>query len=82
MRKWYNNVGQDLNTERYDYFLRFDIMFNKRFYYKKMNLVIFLGILNVLNRDNPLNYAYLDNGTKEEILQFKMIPSGGVTLEF
>ncbi|MBA7613899.1 hypothetical protein ES703_21157 [subsurface metagenome] len=81
-RKWYNNVGQDLNTERYDYFLRFDIMFNKRFYYKKMNLVTFMGILNVFNRDNPLNYAYLDDGTKEKVLQFKMIPSGGVTLEF
>ena len=81
-RKWDNNVGQDLNTERYDYFLRFDIMFNKRYYYKKMNLVMFLGLLNVFNRDNPLNYAYLDNGNKETVLQFKMIPSGGVTLEF
>ncbi|UCH64133.1 MAG: TonB-dependent receptor [Fidelibacterota bacterium] len=82
LRKWYNYTSQALNTERYDYFLRFDIMFNKRFYYKKMNLVIFLGILNVFNRDNPLNYAYLDDGTREKVLQFKMIPSGGVTLEF
>ncbi len=82
VRKWYNYASQDLNTERYDHFLRFDIMFNKRFYYKKMNLVMFLGLLNVFNRDNPLNYAYLDDGTKETVLQFKMIPSGGVTLEF
>ena len=82
VRQWYNYDSQDLNSSRYDPYFRVDIMFQKRFYYDKMNLAMFFGILNVFNRDNPSMYAYLEDGTQEMVVQFKRIPGGGVILEF
>ncbi len=82
VRRWYRFESQDLNTERHDYYLRFDIMFLQRFYYKKMNLVAFWDIMNVFNRDNPWDYSYNDDGTKEMAWQYKTFPVGGLTLEF
>ncbi len=82
LRQWTTYRLQDLNTERYDHFLRFDIMFQRRSYYRKMNLVTFMGLLNVFDRGNPLMKAYLEDGSEELVWQFRIIPSGGMTLEF
>ncbi len=82
VRQWHNYDSQDLNSARYDSYFLVDIMFQKRFYYDRMNLIMFFGILNVFNRENPQMYAYLEDGTQEIVLQFKRIPSGGVRLEF
>ena len=82
VRQWYEREGQELNTERYEPYMRFDVMVNKRFYYKKMNLVMLLGYHNLFNRDNPLWWAYLEDGTREMVWQFKGMLSGGMILEF
>ncbi len=81
-RKWYVDANQDYNTERMDDYLRFDIMILQRFYYEKVNLVAFWDIMNVMNRDNPWDYVYNADGTKDIALQYKTFPIGGVTLEF
>ena len=39
-------------------------------------------MMSVYDRDNIWDYNYKDNGTLEEILQFKIIPVGGIAFEF
>ncbi len=80
-RRWFVNAGA-YNTDRMDDYLRFDIMLLQRFYGEKVNLVTFWDIMNVFNRDNPWDYIYNEDGTKDIALQFKTFPIGGVTLEF
>lgn len=82
VRRWYTNQAQGINTERFDYYLRFDIMLLQRFYFKKMNLVAFWDVMNVFGRNNPWDYFYRDDGTKEQVWQYKTFPVGGLTLEF
>ncbi len=82
VRRWYTYWGQEWNTERFGHYFRFDIMLLQRFYFKKMNLVAFWDIMNVFNRDNPWDWQYYEDGTKEMVLQYKTFPIGGVTLEF
>ena len=82
VRRWYTYKAQEWNTERFDHYFRFDIMLLQRFYFKKMSLVAFWDIMNVFNRDNPWDYQYLEDGTKEMVWQFKTFPVGGLSLEF
>ncbi|MCF7823521.1 MAG: TonB-dependent receptor [Candidatus Marinimicrobia bacterium] len=82
VRQWYTLASDDWNTERMDDYLRFDLMFLQRFYFEKMNLVTFWDFMNLFNRDNPWEYIYKEDGTKDIALQFKTFPIGGVTLEF
>ncbi len=81
-RKWYTNSSDDWNTKRMGEYYRFDIMLLQRFYFEKLNLVAFWDIMNVFNRDNPWDYVYNEDGTKDIALQFKTFPIGGITLEF
>jgi len=82
VRQWYTYADQAWNTERMDDYYRFDLMLLQRFYFNKMDLVTFWDIMNVFNRDNPWDYVYNEDGTKDIALQFKTFPIGGVTLEF
>ena len=82
LRKWYVYDDQDWNSERMDDYLRFDIMLLQRFYFQRLNLVTFWDIMNVFNRDNPWDYTYKEDGTREMALQYKTMPIGGITLEF
>ncbi len=81
-RKWYTNSSEDWNTHRMGEYYRFDIMLLQRFYFEKLNLVAFWDIMNVFNRDNPWDYVYNEDGSKDIALQFKTFPVGGITLEF
>jgi len=81
-RRWYTSSSADWNTHRMGDYIRFDIMLLQRFYFEKMNLVAFWDIMNVLNRDNPWDYVYNEDGTRDIALQYKTFPVGGITLEF
>ncbi len=81
-RKWYTNNADDWNSKRMGDYYRFDIMVLQRFYFEKLNLVAFWDIMNVFNRDNPWDYVYNEDGSKDIALQFKTFPVGGITLEF
>lgn len=81
-RSWYVLSDDPWNTERYDAYMRFDIMLKQRFNFKKMNLVTFWDIANVFNRQNPWEYIYLDDGTKVMSWQYTTMPIGGMILEF
>ena len=75
-------TSDDYNTERMDDYLRFDLMLLQRFYFEKLNLVAFWDIMNVFDRDNPWEYTYKEDGTRDIALQYKTFPVGGITLEF
>ena len=79
-RRW--SYDTNWNTERYGYYSRLDIMFLRRFNFNKINIITFLDIQNVFNRDNDWEYVYLPNGSKEMSYQYKQLPIGGITIEF
>ena len=81
-RDWYSDADVPWNTDRYGHYSRIDLMLQQRFHFEKMNLVSFWNIGNVLNRSNPWEYIYKDDGTKEMSWQYKTIPVGGLILEF
>lgn len=85
-REWYTLASADYNTKRMPEYVRLDVMLLQRFYMSKdglvKNLVAFWDIMNVLNRDNPWEYVYKEDGTRDVALQFKTFPVGGITLEF
>ena len=81
-RDWYSNSYSAWNTNRYGYYSRLDIMLQQRFNFKRLNLVVFWDIINILNRENPFEYVYLEDGSKIMGLQYTTMPIGGMILEF
>ena len=82
VRDWYVESSKPWNTARYESYLRLDLMLQQRFYFKRVNMVVFWDFLNVFNTDNPWEYIYLADGTKEMYWQYKTMPVGGIILEF
>ena len=82
IREWFVNSSDPWNTERYDEYIRLDILLQQRFNFKRMNLVAFWDIMNVFNRDNPWETIYLEDGSTDMAWQFKTFPVGGIILEF
>lgn len=80
-QRWYISAGQPYNTERFPNYHRLDLMLARRFIFNKVNLVVFLDVQNVYNRDNIWDYSYTKDGIKEVIYQYKLMPVGGFTLE-
>jgi len=81
-RKWYLDPEGELNSFRYDYYSRLDIMLLRRFNFKHINLTTFLDLQNVFNRDNEWERVYLDDGTYEMSYQYKQMPVMGIMIEF
>ena len=81
-RKWYTDPNQNLNSERYGSYRRFDIMILRKFNLKNINITTFLDLQNVMNRNNDWELIYMDNGTYEMSYQYKQIPVGGIIIEF
>jgi len=70
------------NTLRYPEYHRLDLRIDQRYMFKNWNMVAYFDIMNIYGRDNIWAYAYKDNGTTEEILQWQIFPVGGITIEF
>ena len=79
---WIVPPTADINTERYPAYHRLDIRLDRRFMFKKWNMVTFIDIMNVYARDNIWMYAYQSDGTIDNIYQFQVFPVGGITIEF
>jgi outer membrane receptor protein involved in Fe transport len=82
VRHWYYPSGQSLNGERLEPYMRFDVMVLRRFYFRSMNLVTYIDIQNVFDRDNPWDVLYYLDGRKDVALQYRQLPVGGILLEF
>ncbi len=89
-RVWIIDPIKDLNTRRFPVYHRLDFRIDKRFIFDSYNLVVFFDLINVYGRDNLWNYNYgtlidANNNVvknKEKVLQFKVFPVGGFSLEF
>ena len=82
IREWGINAKDPWNTSRYDDYIRFDILLQQRFFFKRMNMVAFWDIMNVFNRDNPWATVYKEDGSTDMAWQYKTFPVGGIILEF
>jgi outer membrane receptor protein involved in Fe transport len=82
LREWIVGGQQQLNTDRYPDYHRLDVRIDRRFLFEKWNFVIFFDLVNIYNRDNIWSFQYNDDGTVDEILHYKTLPVGGISLEF
>ena len=81
-RSWFIDPAENLNTTRYDYYSRLDIMILRRFNFKKINLTTFLDLHNIFDKNNVWEKMYLDNGSIEWAYQYKQMPVLGIIIEF
>lgn len=82
LREWAVEEQQLLNSSRYPDYHRLDFRIDRRFIFNSWNLVVFFDLVNIYNRDNIWSYQYNDDGSRDNILQYKTLPVGGVSLEF
>ncbi|RMF57979.1 MAG: TonB-dependent receptor [Calditrichaeota bacterium] len=81
-RRWITQEQQLLNTHRYPPYHRLDFRVDRRYFFNNWNMVVFFDMMNVYNRHNIWEYQYNDDGSREEVLQFEVLPVGGVLIEF
>ena len=79
---WIINENSPRNTQRLPSYQRVDLRLDRRFMFNNWNIVTYFDIMNVFGRDNLWGYSYNSDGTIEEILQWKVFPVGGFTVEF
>ena len=82
LHTWVVEPDAPINNRRYPAYHRLDLRIDRRFYFKRWNLVTYFDFMNVYNRDNVWDYFYNDNGSIERVLQYKTLPVGGLAAEF
>lgn len=82
LQRWLEDETVLQNQHRYPAYHRMDIRLDRRFMFQGWNMVTYIDIMNVYGRDNIWAYSYQDEGTVENIYQFKVFPVGGITIEF
>lgn len=74
--------SDEINSERYPDYHRLDVQWISRYHLTGYNVVVYIAVENLYNRDNIAGYQYLSDGTTEAIHQFSFFPIGGVAVEF
>ncbi len=82
LQHWYTPSDQDYNASRFPAYHRLDIQYTQRYIFKKVNLVFYMEVQNVYNRDNIWDYTYNSDGTVSRVSQYSLFPVGGFILEF
>lgn len=82
IRMWLVSGNQEYNTKRYSAYQRLDLHVQHRWYEKKVNIISYLEIDNIVNTKNIWDYNYLDDGSKETFYQWGRMIVGGVVVEF
>jgi hypothetical protein len=75
-----------MNARRAPYFARLDAQFNKDFRVRDVHLVLYLGVNNILNRQNFLSYVWLPHALNSgwdldpvyELYQMPIFPNFGL----
>ena len=67
LRDWVATEDADWNSLRFPEYHRLDFMFLQRWMLPKMNIVAYVNIMNIYDRNNIWDYAYSSDGTKEEV---------------
>ncbi len=82
VQRWYEDPSADYNTERLMAYHRFDFMILWHSHHEKFNVISYFDVQNVFNRNNIWDIQRNADGTREDILQYQVMPVGGFTLEF
>lgn len=79
---WRVPENTNWNGANFSDYQRLDFRFLKRHHFNKINLVIYINFINILDKNNVLGNIYNQNGTLETVWHFKTLPIGGINLEF
>jgi len=80
--KGYWSTGSEVNSVRLPAYHRLDIQWLSRWHLSGYNIVAYIAVQNVYNRQNVAGYQYVSDGTINTIYQFSLLPIGGMTIEF
>jgi hypothetical protein len=80
-RRWVEN-GDLLNSARLNDYQRLDIRWDHKYLFHKWSLAWYIEVQNVLDRKNLWWYNYKNDGTIEDIDQFRLFPVAGIVIEF
>lgn len=82
-RRWYVDPKQPLNNERYNPYHRLDIRYERRYGFGFLQMIYYIDIQNIYNKENLWTYLYPDRvNKKSEIYQFPFFPAGGIIIGF
>ena len=72
-----------VNADRFPAYHRLDLRLDHRMQFGTFNVISFVSVLNVYNRDNPFQYYWdADDERARRVNQWGFIPVGGFELEF
>ncbi len=72
-----------INEERYPDYHSMNVRLDKRFFFSKTNLVIYVSVWNAYNQKNIAEYYWNDTDqTVDEVYQWTLLPILGVEFEF
>jgi len=72
-----------INAERYPDYHSMNVRIDKRYFFNKTNLVIYISVWNVYNQKNIAQYYWNDTDqTIDEVYQWTLLPILGVEYEF
>jgi outer membrane receptor for ferrienterochelin and colicin len=72
-----------INEERYPDYHSMNVRLDKRFFFNKTNLVIYVSVWNAYNQKNIAEYYWNDTDqTVDEVYQWTLLPILGVEYEF
>jgi outer membrane receptor protein involved in Fe transport len=74
---------EQINALRFPPYHRLDLRMDRRFHFRKWNLVVYFDLQNVYNRGNV--YGYIWDSVEEKVTtvyQWRIMPVGGFSIEF
>jgi hypothetical protein len=73
----------NINAERYPDYHSLNVRIDKRFFFNRTNLVIYVSVWNAYNQKNIAEYYWNDTDqTVDEVFQWGLLPILGVEYEF
>jgi len=82
-KRWYIDTNAPLNNTRLKPYHRLDIRFERRYGFGFLQLIYYIDIQNVYDRDNLWMYLYSDkNGNRLPISQIPFFTTGGIIIGF
>lgn len=72
-----------INALRFPPYHRLDLRFDRRFHFRRWNLVVYFNLQNAYNRGNIYGFIWDEvNEKTTTIYQWRIMPVGGISIEF
>ncbi len=82
LHTWVTDETVLSNNHRFPPYHRLDLRLDRRFMFSGWNIITYFDLMNVYGRDNIWQYSYQDDGSVEKVLQWQVMPVGGLAIEF